>query len=297
MVRKTKSEKIFTIFNILLLLFISLIMLYPFWNIMAKSFSSNKAILDGDVYLWPVDFSFFGYKEIFESSLVRTGLINSTIITVSGTLFSMAITISVAYSLSREELVGRKFIFFIFFFTMLFHGGIISMFLVMKFLGLLNTLAVLILSPALNIFYMIIMRSYFEQVPKELIDSATIDGCNEFQTLIRIILPVSKPVLATIALFYAVDYWNIFREAIIFITDSNKYTIQLVLKQLVYASAFAEPEALANYGGGSNFSLQEYGSETLKMAAVFIGTLPILCIYPFLQKYFAKGVLLGAIKG
>jgi ABC-type glycerol-3-phosphate transport system permease component len=293
----TRSENVFNVFNIIVLCFVSATMLYPFLNVLAKSFSGNMAIVRGEVGLFPVAFTFYGYEEIFKRTIIFQSLLNTVFITVAGTFLGLFLTATCAFSLSRTNLLGRKVLFFYFLFTMLFNGGLIPTFLIIKSLKLVNSLWALVLPQAFATYYMILMKNYFESVSKDLQDAATIDGCSDLMLFVKIMLPLSSPMLATLALFFAVIKWNLFTPALFYITDQNLFPIQVILRDLVFQSQFIETGTGAQSTAQLADLAEKSGSETLSMAVVIFSSVPILCVYPFLQKYFAKGIMLGSVKG
>lgn len=273
---------------------IVVIMLFPFWQIFMVSLSSGHGRISGDLLLWPHNFSLEAYKTVLGGPVVARAMIVSVGITVVGTLASMVFTVLLAYGLTRTREVpgGRALLVFVLM-TMLFGAGLIPNYLLVKELGLLNTYASLIVPSLISAFNMVVIRNFFMNIPAELIESARIDGANDFDILVRVVLPLSKAVLAVIALFYGVGYWNAFFNALLYIDSPTKWPIQVVLQQYVMAG---QPI------GGTPLSAEEVGMvdlppESLRMAVVMIATIPILLVYPFLQRFFTKGVLTGAIKG
>lgn len=212
-------------------------------------------------------------------------------VTFFGTLFSMLLTCLMAYGLSRKDLDGRNFIMFMVLFTMLFSGGMIPTFLVVKEMGLIDSYAALIVPSAINAFNLIIMRNFFQNLPEGLEESAKIDGAGDWGILFRIVIPLSMPAIATISLFYAVTYWNTYMQAILYLNDAAKWPVQVILRQIVILAS-----GLAADTSGME-DIVRPPEQTVKMAVIVVATLPILCVYPFLQKHFAKGALLGSIKG
>ena len=216
---------------------------------------------------------------------------STVIVTVLGTFLSLFLTVCAAYALSRDYLPGRKFFTGLILFTMYFSGGMIPTFLVVKQLGLYDTLAALFIPQSVNVFNFIVMRTFFRELPKELEEAARIDGASDIQTLARIILPLSLPIIATIGLFYAVGYWNSYFDALLYVQDPNKYTLQLRLRSLLFGGELNN--SAANQEGLGT----QVMSQSLKMATVAVSTIPILVVYPWLQKYFVKGVMVGSVKG
>ncbi|MBY0158392.1 carbohydrate ABC transporter permease [Paenibacillus lautus] len=288
---KTISSRIFDIVNYTLLSIIGLVTILPFLHVIAGSFTTVTELAQKQFVLFPTVWSLDAYKYVFSTNTVFRSLGVSVGVTFLGTLFSMLLTCLMAYGLSRRDLDGRNFIMFMVLFTMLFSGGMIPTFLVVKEMGLIDTYAALIVPTAINAFNLIIMRNFFQNLPEGLEESAKIDGAGDWGILFRIVIPLSMPAIATISLFYAVTYWNTYMSAILYLNDAAKWPVQVILRQIVIlASGLA-----ADTSGMDEFVRPP--EQTVKMAVIVIATLPILCVYPFLQKHFAKGALLGSIKG
>lgn len=288
--RKT-SAGIFQIVNNLFMLLLCLTFVYPFLYVLALSLSDARYIIEGRVLLWPMGFNIQAYRALFsDRSLINSLLFTSTL-TACGVIASMLATTLAAYPLSRTGLKGTGLILRLFVFTMYFSGGLIPTYILVKSLGLINTMGALIFPDLIHTFWLIIMISYIRSLPVELEEAAKVEGCSDFGILWRIILPLSKPVLATLAIFYAVHYWNTFFQALIYIQSPSKYTLQIKLYQVL--SIFSEDLINALDAAAAKAVI----SENLKAATVLVTVLPILFIYPWLQKYFIKGVTIGAIKG
>lgn len=273
-----------------LLTLIAIVMIGPFIHVVSVSFSSYKDVAGGGFTLFPKNPTLDAYRAIFSNGIVTRALMVSIGLTLVGTLVNMLMTVTMAYGLSRSNVPGQRTILLLVLFTMLFWPGLIPNYLLVKELGLLNTYASLILPGAISAFNLVILRNFFMNLPQELIDSARMDGANEFQVLWRIMLPLSTAVLAVVALFYGVAHWNDFFAATLYINDTGKWPIQLVLRQYVLQGS-----PLAT--GVINPNQPPPPAQTVQMAVVVVATVPILLVYPFLQRYFTKGVLTGAIKG
>jgi ABC-type glycerol-3-phosphate transport system permease component len=271
--------------------FIVIVMLFPFVHIVAVSFSSYTDVLKGGLILFPRNPTLDAYRTVFDDGAVLRALKVSVGLTVIGTAVQMIFTTAMAYGLSRPSVVGSRLAMYIVMGAMLFSPGMIPSFLLIKELGLLNTYASLVVPGLIGAFNMIILRQSFMSLPHELIDSARVDGASDARVLFSIVLPLSKAVLAVVALFYAVGIWNSFFNAILYIQDPNKWPMQVVLQQIVL-----EGTAL-NASSVLDPSKPPPPPATIEMAVVVIATVPILLVYPFLQKYFTKGVLTGALKG
>lgn len=267
------------------------ICLYPFLNVIAYSLSGYNAVLSGKVTFYPIDFNLDAYKQILGRTQIWVSMRTTVFVTMMGTATSLMLTLMAAYALSRNYLPGKKIFSGLILFTMYFSGGMIPTFMVVKGLGMYDTLGALFIPQAINVFNFIVMRTFFRQLPQSLEEAAKIDGASEMQVLLRIILPLSLPIIATMALFYAVGYWNSYFEALLYIQDPNKYTLQLRLRSLLFG------EELNNSGSSLEGVGTEVMTQSLKMATVAVSTLPILVIYPWVQKYFVKGVMIGSIKG
>lgn len=288
-----KKKKRFSVGMALIYIGITLLAflcLYPFLNMLAYSLSGNDAILSGTVTFLPKDINFAAYKQILGKKQIWQAMSTTVKVTLWGTATGVVLTSFAAYALSRQDLPGRSVITGFILFTMYFGGGTIPTFLVVKQLGLYDTMAALVLPSAINVFNFIVMRTFFRQLPQSLEEAARIDGAGVIQIFFKIIIPLSVPIFATMALFYAVQYWNSYFDALLYIQSSERYTLQLRLRSLLFE-------------GGLNSSAVMEGSgtpvmaESLKMASVMVSTLPILVVYPWLQKYFVKGVMIGSVKG
>lgn len=285
----SKGEKTFDILNIVFLSVFSLMCLIPFINILATSFATPGEITTSTFILFPKTFTLDAYKYILSTPTIFTSIGVSLFVTVVGTFISMVLTSFMAYALSRKYLHGRGFFNFLVVFTMLFSGGMIPTFLVVNNLGLIDSVWSLILPGAISAYNMIIMRNFFQGIPDSLEESAKMDGCTDFGVFFRIILPLSLPSIATISLFYAVNYWNTYQSAILYINDSSKWPVQVLLRQIVLVSS----------GLNADASVVDVvpPAQSVKMAVIIIATLPMLIAYPFVQKYFVKGAMVGSVKG
>lgn len=289
--KKDGRLSIWTVLNYLVIILVVLACLYPFLNVLSYSLSSNQAIMSGKVTYYPIEPQLTAYKEILKQSQIWTSMRVSVLITGFGTLLGLFLTICAAYALSKDKLKGRKIINGFILFTMYFSGGIIPTFLVVKNLGMYDTLTSLVIPSSMNVFNFIVMRTFFRGIPKELEEAAYLDGANDLQVLFRVVLPLSVPIIATIGLFYAVSYWNEYFSSLIYIQTPEKFTLQLRLRQMLFAGELNQISGAAE-GLGTQVM-----PEALKMASIVVSTIPILLVYPWLQKYFVKGVMLGSVKG
>lgn len=287
-IKRSVGSRIFDTVNVVLLILLAISAFYPFWDCLVVSVSSLKSYLSTNIHLWPSEWSFEGYAYMLKNEDLWISYANSIFITVVGTLINMIITIMAAYVLSRKDLKGRRVLMFLAVFTMMFSGGIIPTYIVVKDLNLMNSLWAMILPSAINTYNLIILRNFFSSLPEELEEAALLDGCTDIGVLFRIMIPISKPAITTIALFYAVDHWNDFFSAIMYINDKVRWPLQLFLRSMLF-----ENDAAYASGGDSLFLL----GQPMKMAAVMLAIIPIMCVYPFFQKHFTKGMMIGAVKG
>lgn len=291
----TKHEKdgIFGVLNPLLLSIGFVLCIYPLYFVVIASFSDPVMVNTGKVILFPRGLTLDGYREVFAYSPLWTGYLNTLIYTVVGTLISASLTISAGYALSRKDLPGRNFFTLFFSFTMIFSGGLIPRFLLVKDLGLINSMWAMVLPNAVIVFYLIMARSFFQStIPQDLIDAAKIDGCGNLRFFVTNVIPLSSAIIAIVCLYYAVFQWNSFFDAFLFLIDRDKHPIQLVLRDLIIQneSASMETDPMAADAKQRLANLIKYG-------AIVFSTLPILMFYPFLQRFFVKGVMIGSIKG
>lgn len=286
---KTLGNRIFNVVNYSLLLIIAIVCVLPFVYVLAVSFTSPSEVAKGGLILFPKEWSLSAYKYIFSTDTLLRSLGVSIYITVVGTIINLVFTALMAYPLAKSKLRGRQTILLAVLFTMLFSGGMIPTYFVVKGLHLTNTLWSLMIPSAISAFNLIVLKNFFQQIPDGLEDSAKIDGCNDMGVLFRIVLPLSMPAMATFALFYSVTHWNQFFNAILYINDNGKWPIQVLLREIIMLAQ--------SRIGDSGFDEAEIQPLTIRMAVIVFATLPILLVYPFLQKHFTKGVLLGSVKG
>lgn len=286
---KTRGEKIFSTVNITILTIFALTCLIPFINIAATSFATTDEILTKKFILFPTTFTLGAYKYVLSTPQIYRSIFISIGITIVGTLWNMVFTSLMAYGLSRKYLIGRRFFNFLVVFTMLFGGGMIPSFLLIKSLGLINSYWALIIPGSISAMNMIILRNFFQAIPDSLEESAKMDGASDLYIFWKIMLPLALPSLATIALFYGVGHWNSFTSAMLYLTDSNKWPMQVLLRQIIILSSGieADPTLIDSVPP----------SESMKNAVIMLAIFPMLCVYPFVQKYFIKGALIGSVKG
>lgn len=289
--RYTRGQNIFNVCNIVFLTLIALAMFLPFLNVIAQSLSSSNAIINGEVGLLPKDFTWINYQYVFSDKAIWRAFGVSVYITVVGTLINLIATSSLAYPVSRPEYVGRKYVILMVLFTMVFTAPLIPNFILIKQLGLMNSLWALMIPGAISAYNFFVMRSFFTQIPQELIDSSRIDGCGETRIIWNIVAPLSKPVMASLGIFYAVAHWNAYANALYYINKPNLWPLQVKLKKL-----FETDDISIDPSSSAFSSLAHTSPEGIKMAVIIIATVPIIMIYPFLQKHFVKGMMVGSVK-
>jgi multiple sugar transport system permease protein/putative aldouronate transport system permease protein len=293
-IRDGGSDRTFTIINYTILTIFLLVILYPLIYIVSASLSSARAVTSGDVWLWPVEFTSDGYSAIFKNNMLLTGFKNSLFYTGVGTFLNVVLTILAAYPLARKNLFGGGFIMMLFVFTLLFNGGLIPTYLVVQDLGLLNTRWALILPTALSVWNVIITTTFFRAtIPDELLDAAHLDGCNDFRFLWDVVIPLSGPIIAVNALFYAIGHWNQYFYALIYVTDQSLYPLQLVLREILIENRID----ISMVGDVQDLVRRQNLRELLKYSLIVVATAPLLVVYPFVQKHFVRGVLIGSLKG
>ncbi len=295
MMKRSKGEQRLAYINAGVLIAIFIITLYPMLFVVNASFSMPSAVLKGEVMIFPKGFNIDSYKRVFEHKAIMTGYANSLLYTVTGTAVNMVMTVICAYPLSRRNLPGGNVFMAAIVFTMYFSGGIIPTYLVVnRWLGLGNTIFALILPGAISVYNMIIVRSYFvSSIPGELNDAAMIDGCSDTQQLLYVVIPLSTPVLAVVAMYYLVGHWNAWFDALIYMSDKKYYPLQLVLKSVLVDGS----ESLISESDMESALQQVMLSEAIKYSVIVVASVPALAVYPFLQRFFVKGVMVGAIKG
>lgn len=292
--KQSLIDRIFIISVYCLLIIVMLLVLYPLYFVLIASFSSPQLVLSGDIWLWPKGISWRGYEKLFQNREIMQGYGNTILYTVSGTAINLALTVAAAFPLSRRNFMGRHWISGFMVFTMFFSGGLIPTYLLIKQLGLLNTYWVMVLPGAVSVWNIMLMRTFFQSgLPFELQEAAAIDGCSNLRILLRIVLPLSAPILAVMVLFYSVGHWNAYFNALIYLSDRDKYPLQLILREILIQG---ETKDMVDVSEGS-LSNSMLDVESIKYAIVIVANLPILILYPFLQKYFNKGVMVGALKG
>ncbi|WP_129662832.1 carbohydrate ABC transporter permease [Phytoactinopolyspora endophytica] len=287
--RTTAGRRVFHVINAIVLGGFTLICLLPFLNVIGSSFATPGELTSRAFIIIPETFSTDAYRYIFSTPTIARAMGVSVFVTAVGTFISLVLTSLMAYGLSKPGLPGRRVLNFLVIFTMLFSGGMIPTFLVVDAVGLIDSLWALILPVSINAFNFVIMRNFFQGIPDSLEEAARIDGCSDFGVFWRIVLPLSTASIATIGLFYAVAYWNTYQHAILYINDSEKWPIQVLLRQIVIVSSGLNADA--------NVVDIVPPAQSVRMAVIVVATLPMLLLYPFIQRYFVKGALLGSVKG
>jgi len=279
------ASKLFDVFNVLFMIVLIIVMAYPMVYVFSASISNNAMVASGSVLLWPKKITLIAYEQLIYNPDLWVSYWNTIRYTFLHTLLTLIATSAMAYPLAKRWLPGRRAILLLAAFTLLFSGGMIPTFLIVQKLGMLDTIWAIVLPSLISTWYLFIMRTFFEALPEELEDAAAIDGCGSMQILVRIVLPLSVPVMVTIGLFTAVNQWNSFFSALIYLNNREMYPLQIMMRNILIAGTNVQGEGDLTH------------LETLKYAMIIIGTLPILCVYPFIQKYFVQGTMIGGIKG
>ncbi|MEE1442929.1 MAG: carbohydrate ABC transporter permease [Blautia sp.] len=293
--KRITQDRVVYFINYILLGLLLITILYPLVYVVSASFSSGEALASGKVRLFPVEPTLLSYKTVFEYDAIWVGFVNSIIYTVVGTGVSMVLTLLAAYPLSRDDFRGKKVLSSIFLFTMMFSGGLIPTYMLVKNLGLMNTMWSIILPTAVSAYNVIVARTFFNQtIPKELLEASQMDGCSDFRFFSQIVIPLSKPIVAVLCLWIAISLWNGYFNPLIYINEESKYPLQLVLRRILlmsqvnFANANIDPARVA---------ANRYLSQMLQYSTIIISSLPLMILYPFIQKYFVKGVMIGSVKG
>jgi len=296
MIRDTRADKVFYFINYVFLSLALLVTLYPLWYILVSSFSSANDVVALRVWIWPVNFNTDAYEAVFSSRHLVTGFRNSGIYAVLGTLFNLVVTILAAYPLSRKDFLPRNIIMALFAFTMLFSGGMIPAYLLVQSLGMLDTIWAMVVPGALSVWNVVLMRTFFTtSIPEDMLEAAQLDGCRDGQYLVRIVLPLSGPIIAVMVLFFAVWHWNSYFTALLYINKSDMFPLQIVLRNILIQNMMSDmtiqgmdPREVLRIANLRNL---------LKYSLIVVASAPLLAVYPFIQKYFIKGIMLGALKG
>lgn len=291
--RESVKDKVFVILNYILLGIIACLMIYPLIYVLSASFSNPARTILGDIWLFPKEMTVDLYVKVFQNEKILIGYRNTIIYTVFGTFINLLFSIMIAYPLSRKDFYGRNVITVFIMITMFFSGGMIPTYLLVKDLGMLDTIWAIVLPGAVSVYNVIIMRTFFQSIPNELHEAASIDGCGNIAFLMKIVMPLSMPIIAVMTLFYGVGHWNAYFDSLIYLNDESKFPLQLFLRQMLIQ------EDMSGMSSASDSAISEHlmQIEGLKYAVVIVASLPMLVLYPFLQKYFVKGVMIGSLKG
>ncbi len=296
--RKLNSDSVFGVVNYILISLLVLIVLYPLIFVVSASFSDPLLVNSGKVWLLPKGLTVEGYKSVLEYEMVWVGYGNTIVYTLVGTSINLVLTLITAYALSRKDLIGRNFFTLLFAFTMYFSGGLIPTYITVKNLGLLDTRAVMLVLGAISMYNVIITRTYFSNnIPYELQEAAFLDGCSDANLFLKVILPLSPPIIAVMALYYAVGHWNSYFNAMIYLTDRYKMTLQIFLREVLLLNQLADMMGSADTDEMLRIAERQKMAMIMKYCLIVVSSAPILCVYPFLQRYFVKGIMVGAVKG
>lgn len=291
-IKESLGDRIFLTVTYILLILVLIAVLYPLIYIVSSSLSSPSAVSAGKVWLWPVDVSLAGYEAVFRNDQVLTGYANSLFYTVAGTFISVSLTIMVAYPLSKKSFFGRTPLMVFITFTMLFSGGLIPTYLVVKSMGMIDTRWALLIPNAVWVWQVIIARTFFQtSIPDELSEAADIDGCSDIRYIFSVVLPLAKPIIAVLSLMYAVGQWNAYFDALIYLKSQSLYPLQLILRSILILGS-----GTGNMDAGEMVKQQQM-AELMKYSLIVVASLPVLVIYPFVQRYFVQGMLIGSVKG
>lgn len=290
----SRNDEVFYFVTNAILAVITLLVLFPLIFIVSASFSSPNAVSSGKVILFPVEFSLEGYEAVFKNNMIVSGYANSLFYTIAGTVINVGLTLIAAYPLSRKDLPGKNILMFIFSFTMIFNGGIIPNYILIRDLGMINTRWALLLPGAISVYNMIVTRTFFQSnIPIELYEATSLDGGSDFKYFTSVVLPLSKAVIAVISLFYALSHWNAFFNAFLYLNNKSLFPLQIVLRDILISTSIdpslvLDPETMAARQGLADL---------LKYSLIVVASAPMICLYPFVQKFFIKGVMIGSIKG
>jgi len=287
------SDRIFAAVILILSILVFVIIAYPLWFIIIASISNSNFVNLGKVTFWPKDIRLYGYQQILADSRIWTGYMNTIIYVVAGTLLNIAVTMPAAYALSRPDFRARGKVMFYFVFTMFFSGGLVPLYMTISSLGLISTRTILIIIVAVNTYNLIIARTFIEtSIPQDLYEAAILDGCSHFTYFLKVVIPLSKAIISVLILYYAVFHWNDYFNALMFNSNADFEPLQTVLRRILLLN-----EAFKGGNGGVQGGYAQSSADQVKYAVIIVSTLPILCVYPFIQKYFEKGVMIGAVKG
>ena len=298
--KQSRGDKIFLMINYIYLILALIIVAYPVIYMISASISNPQYVNTGEMWLFPKDITWAGYKMVFDNNKIWHGYMNTIIYTVVGTSLNLVVTLPAAYALSRSDFVGRKLFMGFILVTMFFSGGIVPTYLLIKNLGLINSMGALILPVSVSVWNLIVARTFFQStIPKEVQEAAQIDGCTNMRLFIRLIIPLSAPIIAVMALFYGVAHWNSFLPSLLYLNDETKYPLQMILRQLLVLQEMSAETTGAAVSGDVALAMNSKAdaASLIKYAVIIVSTLPIIAVYPFLQRYFVQGVMIGSVKG
>lgn len=297
MLDNSLSDRVFNVLNKIFLIIVTGILLYPLIFVLSASISDPTSVSSGKMWLWPVDIMFDGYVRIFENKTIWLGYANTVKYTIVGTSLHLMILLPCAYALSRGEIVGRQFWMWFVLFTMLFNGGLIPTYLVVRSLGMLDSMWAIVIPNVVGAWSIIVAYTFFRQsIPDQLVEAAKIDGASHFKIFFRIVIPLSAPIIAVMALFHAVNLWNQYFNALIYLSDQSKYPLQLILRQILIINQISTDATMNSSGQIDSLVQQIKTSGLLKYSSIIVSSLPLLIVYPFLQRFFVQGVLIGSVK-
>ncbi|MBW4082579.1 carbohydrate ABC transporter permease [Paenibacillus sp. S150] len=297
-IKETKGDKVFLAIVYFVLILALAAVAYPLIYILSASISNPNVVASGEMWLFPKEITFEGYNRVFDDPAIWNGYLNTIIYTAAGTAVNLAVTLPAAYAMSRRDMIGRNLFMGLFMVTMFFSGGLVPTYLVVKDLGLVNSMWALILPAATSVWNLIVCRTFFQSsMPKELQEAAEIDGCSDFQLFFRIVLPLSTALIAVMALFFGVGHWNNYFSAMIYLNDQAKYPLQLVLRQILVLQQMSAQSGAINADMASSLNNKAEVAALVKYAVIIVSTLPVIALYPFLQRYFVQGVMIGSVKG
>ncbi len=287
------GDRIFSAAVLIFSILIFLIIAYPLWFVVIASISNSNLVNLGEVTFWPKDIRFYGYEQIFQDARIWRGYANTILYVVAGTVLNIVVTMPAAYALSRRNFKARNAVMMYFVFTMFFNGGLVPLYMTVSSLHLISTKTILIIFVAVNTYNLIIARTFIQNsIPEELYEAAVLDGCSHFTYFMKVVVPLSKAVISVLILYYAVFHWNDYFNALIFNSKEANQPLQIVLREILLLN-----QAFASGSGGVQGGYGQSSADQVKYAVMIVSTLPILCVYPFIQKYFEKGVMIGAVKG
>ena len=293
-IKTGKEDRVFYTIVYSVVIILTLLVLYPIIYVISASFSSGNAVAEGRVWLWPVEFSLEAYKVVLGYSDLWIGYRNTIFYTGVGTILNVAMTLICAYPMARKNLVGRSFLSFVFVFTMMFGGGMIPSYLLVKNLGMTNTIWSMMIPGIMSVYNMLVARNFIQSnIPDELLEASIVDGCNDYRFFFDIVLPLSKSIIAVLALWYAVGHWNSYFSAFLYLTDKELYPLQIYLKEILVQSKIDTSQV------GDSLDAMQMASlkELMKYAVIVVSSVPLFALYPFVQKHFVKGVMVGSVKG